>query len=146
MLRGVREALSGAPAPRLVLGESLGGLLALCLPYRAVAIDPPLRTHNLWPVKILLERPAARPFRAALAEVFAPGQDYTPLIQGGDVIAGDTPLMPPRYMDSLPSLFEPEIAPASLRVHQLAGGHMIGKRRRPECLQIIREVTALQAQ
>ena len=28
----------------------------------------------------------------------------------------------------------------------VAGGHMIGKRRRPECLQIIREVTALQAQ
>jgi surfactin synthase thioesterase subunit len=45
------------PADALVVGESLGGLIALEMAahgYRAVAFDPPLRPSDLWTLRLVL--------------------------------------------------------------------------------------------
>lgn len=136
--RALEEALGHLDRRLFLVGESLGGLLALALPYPCVAGDPPLRTDNLWPAWFILQLPSASKYKDLLQPIFAPGQDYRPLVRGGDVITGDVPLMPPRSLQAAPCLFEPEIAPGSVRVHRLAGGHTVMRDNPSASIAIIR--------
>jgi pimeloyl-ACP methyl ester carboxylesterase len=116
----IEVAFGGRPV--LVCGESIGGTVALALPnpgiYR-VALDPPLRTEHLWPLRDLLTKmystnTSSRPF---LESIFGfDGQslgaiDYMPLVKRhARVVMGAVPLMPEReFPKGLPSLVgEPE--------------------------------------
>lgn len=112
------ESLAGG-RPLVIAGESLGALLALSLSpiaSQVVAIEPPLRTAQLWPVHW---NRSAHPACADLydnllgqsAGVVAE-RDYWPLIDGlscpTTLLVGSEPLMPPRRLAAAPSLLSPE--------------------------------------
>src|SRR5581483_6191681 len=51
-VQGFREALALFPEPPLILAESLGAVLAMALPSRAlVAVEPLLGMDQLWPLR-----------------------------------------------------------------------------------------------
>lgn len=135
------EALATLQRPIFIVGNSLGGLLALCLPHPALALAPPLRTHNLWPVRQVLERETG-PKVEVIRAVFREGQDFRQMVLGGDVITGNVPLMPPRATEMIPCLFEGDIAPSSLRVHRVESSHLLLKHQPNTCLKIVKALMA----
>jgi pimeloyl-ACP methyl ester carboxylesterase len=106
----------------IVVGESLGGLIALKMAasgYRAVAIDPPLSTAKLWVLHEvlaqLLVRQAAIPWMAPFVDAYFgvrvghPPQtrNYWPLLDEATspvhIIAATEPLWPMRRINPTPS-------------------------------------------
>ena len=111
--------------PSVVMGHSVGGLVALAMrspSVRAVvALDPPLLPAKMWPVIGALRGDLVGPrrdFIEALFGVSAEGiepRDYRPLLDGlcrpTTVVVGSDPLMPPRAFERAPSFVdEPERA------------------------------------
>jgi hypothetical protein len=111
--------------PVVLLGVSIGAVVALAVRApslrRIVAIEPPLRTAELWPLDAPLRRHlAARPLdveaRSLFGELFGvtaeatTPRDYLPLLDAldrpADVLLGGQPLAPPRRLDGFPSLVD----------------------------------------
>lgn len=110
------------PRDALVVGESLGGLVALKMAasgYRIVAFEPPLSTAKLWVLRHVLLQVVARdaniswvaPFVENLFGV-APGKEpralnYWPLLDEAvapvAVVAATEPLWPTRRIDLTPA-------------------------------------------
>jgi pimeloyl-ACP methyl ester carboxylesterase len=125
----ITEALSPSiPRDALVVGESIGGLVALKLAtrgYRAVAVDPPLSTAKLWTLKVVAPavargNPQVTWLPAFVENLFGIQMDgtveernYWPLLDEATkpvhVIAGSLPLWPVR-----PVALEPETTPSVL--------------------------------
>lgn len=116
------------PKDALVIGESLGGLIALEMAargWRAVAIDPPLAPQKLWVlqgvVPQILARNPDQPWLAEFVRVFfgigadgsAEARNYWPLLdavaQPVDIVAASEPLWPVR-----PIAIAPETTPSVL--------------------------------
>ena len=127
VLHAIRVNLSGRQV--VVVGESLGGLVALAIaaqddpePVRAVvACDPPMTAAKLWNVAGNFRRlMAAQPDNVALKsfafeafglkEASAVERNYYPLLDGLKipvvVVTGDLPLLPPRNMQGVACLFD----------------------------------------
>jgi pimeloyl-ACP methyl ester carboxylesterase len=105
--------------PTFVIGLSLGALVALSLRFdgvrRLMLIEPPLRTHDLWPVANW-DADASRYEARLLWNVLGVGKrrleprDYTPLLAELKVparvfVAGE-PLLPRRSVTRLPSFVD----------------------------------------
>ena len=123
------------PQPPLLIAESLGALVAMSLPSRAViAVEPPLSVDQLWPLHETIRRARARgvvidpglealyeqPFHWVLERISAPTL----------VLAGLEPLMPPRKVQPEPSLLTDEDFAAFARhplveAHRIKGGHTL---------------------
>ena len=134
-IRGYREMLAAFPTPPLIIAESLGALIAMALPARAViAVEPPLSTEHLWPVHRAIRRSRARggvisaeleglfdwPFHWVLNQIEAPTL----------VLAGTTPLLPERRVPEPPSVltdddFATYAAHPLVEAHRVAGGHTL---------------------
>lgn len=132
-LRGLREALDRFPEPPLIIAESLGAVIAMGLPYRAlVAVEPLLSTDQLWPLRLTFEAGRAlgadvglareglfaKPFTWTLEQISAPTL----------VIAGAEPLMPEREMAFAPSVltdadFEAYARHPQVEAIRIPGGH-----------------------
>lgn len=136
-----------APANALIVGQSLGGLVAIALAadgWGAIAFDPPMTTTKLWPQQYSLRTEMARnPSNAALRmfalEIFGLREDggldervyYRHLSAARtrvDIVTGDTPLFPPYGAPGPQCVFDAvdaEIALANplVRVHRIAGPH-----------------------
>jgi hypothetical protein len=110
----VQSVLGGRPV--LLVGESVGGLIALAAPNPGVgrlALDPPLTPVGLWSAREAFRRhwvrfPDAQPFvRNVLAfdgEAFGPF-DHTPILgRPARVLVGSLPPTPERAMRAMPSL------------------------------------------
>jgi len=136
--------------PLVLHGLSVGALVALGVTAgsvrRIVAVDPTLTTANLWPMiprlrQMLRERPGDAAMRAFIEGVFGVTDDavvdrgrhylFERLRAPVDVLVGETPLMPERPLDKLPSLVgEPERAfmrdrpGVTLTVAPAAGHHV----------------------
>lgn len=110
----VDRAFPGRPV--LVCGDSIGGTVALGLPNAGlgrVALDPPLRTAGLWPLRdrfagLYQADPAKRTF---LEEVLGfDGADFRDIDYSwvarhpARVFMGEIPQLPPRVFEQLPSL------------------------------------------
>ena len=131
------EAFRGFPsAADLVVGESLGALIALGTPgRRVVAVDPFLTTAKLWPVHVMVrDRRKANPQAARSYEAIFDRKDHRFILDRIRsptlVIGGDEPLMPPRFMPAPPSLLDEEDF-AAFAAHPLvtalriSGGHAL---------------------
>lgn len=132
-ITGYREMLAVFPAPPLIVAESLGALVAMALPARAViAVEPPLSTQNLWPLHRLIQKKRddglvisaelealfGQPFHWVLDEIAAPTL----------VLAGTEPLLPAREVNEQPSVLTDEDLAAYgahplVETHRVAGGH-----------------------
>jgi pimeloyl-ACP methyl ester carboxylesterase len=127
------------PRDALIVGESLGGLVALKMAasgYRVVALEPPLSTAKLWVLRQVLlqvvEREVAIPWMAPFLEGLfgvSPGKapralNYWPLLDEAvgpvDVVAATEPLWPIRPIDltvaNTPSVLD-EVDAYHLRRH-----------------------------
>jgi pimeloyl-ACP methyl ester carboxylesterase len=103
-------------------GVSTGALMAMAMKtpvIGSVLIEPPLRTAKLWPLIEDFRRRDAPWARRFVQSVFGyypdriVDQDYRPLLSNltrrAWVLLGETPLMPQRPLDEIPSLVdEPE--------------------------------------
>jgi hypothetical protein len=134
-IRGFREVIATFPEPPLVIAESLGAIVAMALPFRAlVAVEPPLSTHQLWPlhrtirrarergieIDPALERLFDQPFHWAMEHIKAPTL----------VLAGLEPLMPEREVLPEPSILSDEdfaayAAHPWIEAHRIPGGHTL---------------------
>lgn len=134
-IEGLRRVTGRLARPPVLIGESLGALVALSIPARAVvAVEPPLSTHQLWPlyrtfaaarargIEIPPEQEAlfAEPFHWVLEKIASPTL----------VIAGDVPLMPERPVFPEPSLLTDEdfaayAANPHVQAVRIAGGHTL---------------------
>lgn len=154
-----------------VIGESLGGVIALVLaqdPPRGlkgvIAVDPPLRTANLWPIAGAIRAQAARGGLAKVAATQArlalgiedDGRqvelDHARLIArpfrtATTVITGDLPLMPVRSLDGgCPCLLSDEDRDRLHARHDAdvvvleATGHTALSDRPNECAAIVRQL------
>jgi pimeloyl-ACP methyl ester carboxylesterase len=127
-----REALGRLPGPHYLIAESLGAMVAMCLPARAVvAVDPLLSVDQIWPQRRALVEmgdsnpPAYRalfdhPFDWVLERISAPTL----------VIAGDEPLLPERATARPPSLLtdadlERYAAHPQVEALRIPGGHAL---------------------
>lgn len=111
--------------PLILYGSSIGGVVALSM--RApqirsiVAVDPPVRTADLWPLldawAPMIARPKAPWIGRFLHEVFGysktgvEARDYLPTILSNlktptYVLVGEQPLFPPRPLEDVPSLVD----------------------------------------
>ena len=131
------EVLDEIGRPAVVIGASIGALVGLSLnsPWvrGLVILEPPLQTGKLWCLvdsfrAKLAAQPGDADLREFLWQVFGVSEtslenrDYRPLVAGltvaGWAAFGGLPLMPPRAIETLPSLVdEPERA--LLRSHRL---------------------------
>jgi hypothetical protein len=134
-IRGFRGLTAAMPEPPLIIAESLGAIVAMSLPYRAlIAVEPPLSVHQLWPLHRTIASSRARgieidpalelmfekPFHSALEGIQAPTL----------VLAGLEPLLPERDVWPEPSLLTEEDFSAFARhpmveAHRIAGGHTL---------------------
>jgi pimeloyl-ACP methyl ester carboxylesterase len=134
-IRGLREMIAVFPDPPLVIAESLGAMVAMSLPARAlIAVEPLLSTDQLWPLRQTIRIARARgmeiepemeaffdtPFGWALERISAPTL----------VLAGLEPLLPERATPYEPSLLTDEDFAAYARhplveAHRIAGGHTL---------------------
>lgn len=106
--------------PILVVGDSIGGVVALAIPnpgLMRLVLDPPLRTAFLWSMQSFCERIYAQQpdKREFLEKIFAfdgtkfGDVDYTPLIHTpARVLMGEIPRDPPREWQRMPSLLGEE--------------------------------------
>ncbi|THD78786.1 MAG: alpha/beta hydrolase [Phenylobacterium sp.] len=118
--------------PVLVAGFSVGALVALSVRApnvgRLFLVEPPLRTHDLWPVVDWASGPLSDDQRTLLFNTLGVGaegltqRDHTGLLarldKPAEVILGAVPLLPPRRLDALPSLVD-EPSRALLATHPL---------------------------
>lgn len=130
-----REALSNLGGPKLLIGESLGAIVAMCLPARAVvAVEPLLGVEHIWPQHQVMRNARARGMEigAAYEALFDSSYDWVldrisaPTL----VIAGQTPLLPPRPLDVAPSLltdedFDRYAAHPLVEARRIPGGHTL---------------------
>jgi hypothetical protein len=142
--RGLRQMLATLPEPPLLIAESLGALVALGLPSRAViAVEPPLSVDQLWPlhqtirnarargvvIDPALEAMFERPFHWVLDRISSPTL----------VLAGLEPLLPPRPTPHEPSLlndddFAAYAAHPRVEAHRIPGGHTLLDHSRDEVM------------
>lgn len=118
-----------------ILAESLGAIVAMGVPARAVvAVEPPLSTHQLWPIQetARLLRLQGLDIREELEALFhAPFHWILDRIRAPTlVLAGDIPLLPPRALDYTPSVLTDADFAAFARhplveAHRLPGGHAL---------------------
>ena len=134
-IRGFGELVATFPEPPALIAESLGAIVAMGLPSRAViAVEPPLSVDQLWPLHQTLARARARgmaidpalealfahPFHWILERITAPTL----------VLAGDEPLLPPRPTPREPSLLvEADFAAYAghplVEARRIPGGHAL---------------------
>ncbi|HLZ74984.1 alpha/beta fold hydrolase [Phenylobacterium sp.] len=133
-IRAFREMTTIFSRPPLIIAESLGAIVAMSIPARAViAVDPPLSVENLWPVQRAIRRARARgtqvsaeleamfdaPFNWVLDRISAPTL----------LLAGTEPLLPERRIDrSPPSIltdddFAAYAAHPMVESRRIEGGH-----------------------
>lgn len=143
--------------PATVVGESLGGLIALAMGAsgqvrRVVAAEPPLRTDTLWQLDEIaaeVERRGHGEIVAAARAMLAP-RDHRPLLKGlvvpADVIAGEdwSAERAAVVVDTLPSLLDPDsreaVAKTPLaRLHVVPGGHALLRAPSLEVVTIIEQ-------
>ncbi|HEY0438132.1 MAG TPA: alpha/beta hydrolase [Phenylobacterium sp.] len=147
------EALDQLGRPAVVVGASVGGLVAFAMrsPWLRgiVALDPPLLTAKLWPLigpfqRKLREAPQDAALRDFVGAVFGyaaesvEGRDYRPLLEGLAVptwvLFGSEALYPERAATEAPSLLdEPErallAAHPRVSIRLIEGiGHNVGGR------------------
>ena len=134
-IEGFRAMVAALPQPPLIIAESLGAIVALSIPSRAViAVEPLLSVDQLWPLHRTIRRARARgdeidpeleglfeePFTWVLERINAPTL----------VLAGDEPLLPERPTLREPSLltdkdFEAYARHPLVEAHRIAGGHTL---------------------
>ena len=134
-IEGFTEFMAIFPEPPLVIAESLGAVLAMCVPTTAlIAIDPILSTEQLWPI------------RRSILDALARGEDlreiYEALFPGSFawvldrisaptlVLAGSVPLMPERDVAVVPSALTDEDLAAYgahplVEARRIEGGHLL---------------------
>ena len=140
------QALGLFATPPAIVGESLGAILGLSLPARAVvAIEPLLSVDQLWPQQQVIRKARARGMEI--------GPEYEALFDRSYewvldrisaptlVIAGDLPLMPERETPVAPSLltdadFARYAAHPLVEAHRIAGGHTLMDENRPGVLAL----------
>ncbi|WP_332768114.1 alpha/beta fold hydrolase [Phenylobacterium sp.] len=151
-----------------ILGESLGGLVALNLAQiaptgliaRVIALDPPLSTAKLWPVQQVLAQTFARqphykPLDEFAREIFGMSRDgqitdltyFHLLAYAGvpvEVATGAEPLFPVRDPNVRPCLIDQTdlhilSALEHVRVHRIAGAnHVLVESAPAECEALVR--------
>jgi pimeloyl-ACP methyl ester carboxylesterase len=156
-------ALDAIARPAVLLGASIGGVVALGVRSRfvqgVVALDPPLRTSGLWPLipnvqAMLAQTGGKEPWRVRFAAGVlgittqsAPGLDHGWVLDGvrGSVVAlvGGEPLEPPRRVSRLPSLVSQSdraaLAGAGIDVREVPGaGHDLAGDAGAQVLQTVR--------
>jgi pimeloyl-ACP methyl ester carboxylesterase len=135
-ISGLRQMIAAAfPEPPLIVAESLGAIVAMSLPSRAlIAVEPPLSVDQLWPLHRTIRNARARgieiepamealfekPFTWTLDRISAPTL----------VLAGDEPLLPERPIHREPSLLTDEDFAAYARhpmveARRIPGGHTL---------------------
>ena len=134
-IRGFREALAQSPEPPLMIAESLGAIVAMSLPYRAlVAVEPLLSTDQLWPLHRTIRNARARgvEIEPALEALFEKPFDWAPHTIAAPtlVLAGLEPLLPERAVFPEPSLltdddFAVYAAHPLVEAHRIVGGHTL---------------------
>jgi hypothetical protein len=133
--QGFAELMTALPAPPLIFAESLGAVVAMSVPSRAVvAVEPLLSVDHMWPLRRTIERARARgdviepeleavfetPFTWVLDRISAPTL----------VLAGDEPLLPERQTPREPSLltdgdFAAYAGHPLVEAHRIGGGHSL---------------------
>lgn len=134
-IRGLGEMVAILPQPPLLIAESLGAIVAMALPGRAViAVEPPLSTHQLWPLHRTIRNARARgmEIEPAMEALFA--QPFTWVLDRIRaptlVLAGTEPLLPERMTAHEPSLLTDEdfaayAAHPLVEAHRITGGHTL---------------------
>ncbi|MGZ6038480.1 MAG: alpha/beta fold hydrolase [Phenylobacterium sp.] len=132
-IRGFRHMMTIFSRPPLIIAESLGAVIAMSIPSRAViAVDPPLSVDQLWPLRRAvaqargrgtavdprLEAMFDRPFHWVLDRISAPVF----------LLAGTEPLLPERRIDRAPSILtDDDLAAYSahpmVEAVRIEGGH-----------------------
>jgi pimeloyl-ACP methyl ester carboxylesterase len=142
--RGLRQLVAVLPEPPLLIAESLGAMVAMNLPSRAlVAVEPLLSVDQLWPLHQTIRNARARGMviDPALESLFEHPFDWvlerisSPTL----VLAGLEPLLPPRPTPYEPSLLIDEdfAAYAShplVEAHRIPGGHTLLDHSRDEVM------------
>jgi pimeloyl-ACP methyl ester carboxylesterase len=134
-IRGFREAFARFEEPPLLIAESLGAVVAMALPYRAlIAVEPLLSTDQLWPLHRTIRNARARGIlvEPALEALFEKPFDWAPRAISAPtlVLAGLEPLLPERAVYPEPSLLTDEDFAVYARhplveAHRVAGGHTL---------------------
>lgn len=134
-IEGLRRMMVMFPRPPLLIAESLGAVVAMALPSRAlIAVEPLLSTDQLWPLH--------RTIRDARARGIAIGPEYEALFETPFdwvleriavptlVLAGSVPLLPERPVRPEPSLLTDEdfaiyAGHPLVEAHRVEGGHTL---------------------
>jgi pimeloyl-ACP methyl ester carboxylesterase len=135
-IRGLGEMIRSAfPEPPLIVAESLGAIVAMSLPSRAViAVEPLLSTDQLWPLHRTIRNARARgvEIEPAMEALFDKPFTWTLERIGVPtlVLAGTEPLLPERATPHEPSLLTDEdfaayAAHPMVEAHRIAGGHTL---------------------
>jgi len=134
-IRGLREMMAVFPAPPLLIAESLGAIVAMSLPARAlIAVEPLLSTDQLWPLHRTIRNARARGMEIEPAMVALFDRPFTWTLEriGAPtlVLAGSEPLLPERDTPHEPSLLTDEDFAAYahhplVEAHRIAGGHTL---------------------
>jgi pimeloyl-ACP methyl ester carboxylesterase len=153
----------------VVVGESLGGLIALELATRGrsvVVVEPPLSTAKLWPLHFsfrqMIDRRSHIPLHPLIEAVFGVVEsggtlerNYWPVLDRlpapVEIVAADLPLWPIRQSEEVPSVLD-EVDADRLARHpqvmfrRIAGEHSLMTRNveavRPVLVQAIAEADA----
>lgn len=149
-----RQALSAFPTrPALVIGESLGAVIALSMGLPCVVIEPFLSTAKLWPVRASLKLGRARGLNHPdeLVDGLFDDKDYSwvlPKITAPAlVVGGDVPLGVPRSLMKAPSLLDDEDFETFSRhplveTRRVAGNHLLMVENAEACLGAILDHSA----
>lgn len=134
-IRGLREMMTAFPEPPLIIAESLGAIVAMSLPSRAlIAVEPLLSTDQLWPLHRTIRNARARgiEIEPAMEALFEHPFTWTlDRIQAPTlVLAGMDPLLPERATPYEPSLLTDADFAAYARhplveAHRIPGGHTL---------------------
>lgn len=156
------DVLAGRiPRDALVVGESVGGLVALGLAgrgFRAIAFDPPLTTAKQWTASYALRTAASagRVSEAFLAEVFGlmpngavEERIYYPLLDKltgpVDIVTGSVPLWPCTGIPGRQCMIDGTDryvlkSYPLVRLHEIEGPHALLDESREACRDVILEV------
>lgn len=132
-IEAFRELFTVFPEPPLVIAESLGAVIALSLPARAlIAVEPLLSVDRLWTLRRTFERDRAAGSEITVAEEALFAKPFGHLLERISaptlVLAGDVPLLPERPIVTMPSVLTDEDFAAYARhprveALRVAGGH-----------------------